>query len=73
MSSTYHFKSAEEISEDFIKVIKMAYKTKSVSITIEEEVDTTEYLNASESNRKFLERSISQSKESDIIFSIGDL
>jgi hypothetical protein len=37
MSTTFHFSSAKEVTNELIETIKFAYKDKSISITIEEE------------------------------------
>ena len=42
MYSTYHFESASEVNEDIIESIKLAFKGKSIVITIEEE-NTSKY------------------------------
>ncbi|MFA9290096.1 MAG: hypothetical protein ACEQSF_02585 [Solirubrobacteraceae bacterium] len=38
MNATFHFSSAKEISVEFLETIKTAYKEKSISITIEEDI-----------------------------------
>jgi hypothetical protein len=37
MNTTFHFSSAEEVTNELLETIKFAYKDKSISITIEEE------------------------------------
>jgi hypothetical protein len=37
MSTTFHFSSAKEVTNELIETIKFAYKDKSISITIEKE------------------------------------
>jgi hypothetical protein len=37
MYTTYHFKSVTEINSDILEAIKIAFKGKSVMITVEEE------------------------------------
>jgi len=37
MSTTFHFSSAKEVTNELLETIKFAYKDKSISITIEEE------------------------------------
>lgn len=44
MYTTYHLASANEISSDIIDAIKLAFKDKSIVLTIEEEIYTTSYL-----------------------------
>ncbi len=43
--------NANELNEDFIKVIKKLYKGKELEVTIQVKEDETEYLLKSESNR----------------------
>ncbi len=38
MNTTFHFSSAKDISNEFLETIRTAYKEKSISITIEEEI-----------------------------------
>ncbi len=61
MYTSFHIK-ASELDEKFIKSVKALFKSKTISITIEEEQDTTEYLLSTEANRKHLEESLN-SKE----------
>lgn len=37
METTFHFSSADEISNDFIETLKAAFKKKPISITVEED------------------------------------
>ncbi|MFA6058879.1 MAG: hypothetical protein WC756_11825 [Taibaiella sp.] len=41
MYTTYHFKSVSEINPDILEAIKIAFKGKSVVITVEEENEET--------------------------------
>ncbi|MCL4481781.1 MAG: hypothetical protein M1445_04015, partial [Bacteroidetes bacterium] len=59
MTTTYHL-SANDLSVDFLKSLKSMYKGKTISITVEPEMDETEYLLSSEANRKMLLESIKQ-------------
>ena len=61
MYTSFHLK-ASELDENFLKSVKALFKSKTISIIIEEEQDTTEYLLSTEANRKHLEESI-KSKE----------
>jgi hypothetical protein len=62
MVTSIHIK-ASELDEKFIKGIKAIYKSKKISITIEEEQDTTEYLLSTEANRKHLEKAVKNVKK----------
>lgn len=57
MTTIYHL-TADEITPDFLKSLKTLYKGLSISITVEENIDETEYLLSSPANRKMLEKSI---------------
>lgn len=66
MTTTYHL-SANELSVDFIKSLKSLYKGKKIAITVEAEMDETEYLLASEANKKALLESIKQVEKGQLI------
>jgi tRNA A37 methylthiotransferase MiaB len=66
MTTTYHL-SANDLSEDFLKSLKSMYKGKTISITVETEMDETEYLLSSEANRKFLLESMKQAEKGELI------
>lgn len=66
MTTTYHL-SANDLSEDFLKSLKSMYKGKTISITVEAEMDETEYLLSSEANRKFLVESMKQAEKGELI------
>lgn len=66
MTTTYHL-SANDLSEDFLKSLKSMYKGKTISITVEAEMDETEYLLSSEANRKFLLESMRQAEKGELI------
>ncbi|PIX32686.1 MAG: hypothetical protein COZ59_12675, partial [Bacteroidetes bacterium CG_4_8_14_3_um_filter_31_14] len=53
MTTAYHIK-ANELSVDFINALKTLFRDKDLFITVEAEMDETEYLLASEANRKML-------------------
>ena len=61
MYTTFHI-NASELNETFVKGIKAMFKSKRISIIVEEDQDETEYLLSSEANRKMLEKSLN-SKE----------
>jgi hypothetical protein len=63
MYTTYHFSSAEEITSDILEAIKTTFKSKAITITVAEEIDTTAYLNSSPANKKMLRKSIEQDKK----------
>lgn len=67
MYTTYHLSSADEITADLIEAIKAAFKSKPITITIEEEVNATAYLMASAANKAVLEKSILQDQKGEYI------
>lgn len=62
MISTYHI-NEKELTADFLKSIKALFKNKSITLTIAEEIDTTEYLLSSPANKKHLLKSIADLKK----------
>ena len=67
MLTTYHLSSPNEISVEIIEAIKLAFKDKSIVLTIEEEIDTTSYLVSNEKNIAILEKSLAQDKNGEHI------
>ena len=63
MFTTYHLSSAQDLSIEFLEAIKVAFKTKPITITIEEEADATAYLMSSAINKAIIEKSIAQEKK----------
>ena len=63
MYTTYHLSSAQEVTTDILEAIKANFKSKPIIITVEEEIDTTSYLNSSSANKKMLKKSIEQDKK----------
>jgi 16S rRNA A1518/A1519 N6-dimethyltransferase RsmA/KsgA/DIM1 with predicted DNA glycosylase/AP lyase activity len=57
MYATFHIK-AIELDENFLKTLKKIFGNKNLSITVEEELDETEYLLSTPENRHMLEESI---------------
>lgn len=66
MTTTYRL-SANELTTKFLNGLKTLYKGKNISITVEEELDETEYLLQSETNRKILLESIKQAENGELI------
>ena len=67
MYTTYHLDSAQDITAEMIEAIKIAFKSKPIAITIAEEIDTTEYLMSSDSNKAFLNKSLAQANKGDFV------
>lgn len=53
---------ADKIDNQFLEAIKTLFKNKRIKVTIEDEIDETEYLLSNESNKEFLMRSIKQAE-----------
>ncbi|MCH8317198.1 MAG: hypothetical protein IIA88_01670 [Bacteroidetes bacterium] len=66
MYTTFHLK-ASDLDERFLKAVKAMFKSRNISIVVEEEQDETEYLLASETNRKMLMESIRQAKKGELV------
>ena len=62
MYTSFHIK-ASELDETFIKAVKAMYKSKRITITVDEEMDETEYLLSTDANRKHLETAIKNVKQ----------
>ena len=60
MYTTYHLSSAQDISPDILESIKIAFKSKPIVITVEEQLDETAYLMSNPANKAMLEESIRQ-------------
>lgn len=60
---------ASELSADFVKTIRRLYKKHNLFITVKnaDEMDETEYLLASETNRKILEQSVKEAESGNLV------
>jgi hypothetical protein len=58
MISTYHI-NEKELTAEFLKNIKSIFKNKTLTLTIAEEIDTTEYLLTSAANKIQLQKATS--------------
>ena len=67
MSTTYHLSSAQDISPDILEAIKIAFKSKPITITVEEEMDTTAYLMSNPANKAMIEKSLQQLKNGEVV------
>jgi len=67
MYATYHLSSAQEITIDILEAIKATFKAKAITITVEEELDTTNYLLKNPANKAMLEKSMKQAQKGNFI------
>ena len=63
----YQLSSADEICANILDAIKVALKSKPITITVEEDVDTSAYLMSSAANRLLLQQSLGQAKRDEFI------
>jgi hypothetical protein len=66
MYTSYHLNS-NELNEDFLASVKKLFKNKRITISVEEDMDETEYLLSTEANCKHLEESLAQVKAGKIV------
>ena len=67
MYSTYRFNSAANINGDILDAIKNTFKEKPIVITVEEELDATDYLMSTPANRAMLKKSLEEAKKGTFI------
>ena len=67
MYTTYHLSSAEEVTTELLESIRSAYKSKPITITVEEELDATAFLMSNPANMAIIEKSIQQAKNGELI------
>jgi len=67
MYTTFHLDTTSELNADFLKAIKTLFKNQRISVTIEAEMDTTDYLMSNEANRKSISESIAQAERGELI------
>jgi antitoxin YefM len=61
MQSTYRI-HADELTDDFVQAIKVAYRDREIEIIISDDVDETDYLMSTPANRDHLLRAIENIK-----------
>jgi hypothetical protein len=69
MHSTYHFNSASELTIDILEAIKIAFKSKPITLTIreDEEEDATSFFMNRPIDKEILLQSIAQDKNNQIV------
>jgi antitoxin YefM len=64
MQSTYRVR-VDELTDDFLQALKVAYKDKEIEIVVSDIVDETDYLLSTKANREHLLESIREIESSD--------
>ena len=67
MYNTYRFNSAADINGDILDAIKNTFKEKPIVITVEEELDATDYLMSTPANIAMLKKSLEEAKKGTFI------
>jgi hypothetical protein len=67
MTTTFEL-HADELDGNFVKALKTLFKNRNLKITVDAEMDTTEYLLSNPANRQALEESIEQAKRGEVIY-----
>ena len=65
MITPFHL-NAKELNDDFVQAIKHLFKNQALKVTVESEMDETDFLNAVKANSDMVKKSISE-------FEMGDL
>lgn len=74
MYTTYHLNSAEDINSDILNAIKSTFKERPIVLTVEEELDATDYLMSTNANKVMLKKSIEQAQKGEFVeVNINDL
>lgn len=74
MYTTYHLNSAEDINSDILNAIKSTFKERPMVLTVEEELDATDYLMSTNANKVMLKKSIEQAQKGEFVeVNINDL
>ena len=71
MYTTFHLK-ASELYEEFLKKLKTLFKGKNISLSVEEDMDETEYLLSTEANRKHLMEAIENVEKGNLVKISGE-
>ena len=67
MQAIYHLSSSQEITFDLLESIRNTFKSKPITIVVDEEIEETAYLMSSENNKKILEKSILQFENGEVV------
>ncbi len=66
MTTTFEL-HADELDSNFVKALKTLFKNRNLKITVDADMDTTEYLLSNPANREHLLRSIEQAERGEVI------
>ncbi|WP_037302440.1 hypothetical protein [Runella limosa] len=65
---------AEELDYQFFKGLKSMYKNRKIRLTIDSEMDETDYLLSTPANRNALEKSLEEARKGEkIVIELGEL
>ena len=65
---------AEELDYQFFKGLKSMYKNRKIRLTIDSEMDETDYLLSTTANRNALEKSLEEARKGEkIVIELGEL
>ena len=65
---------AEELDYQFFKGLKSMYKNRKIRLTIDSEMDETDYLLSTQANRNALEKSLEEARKGEkIVIELGKL
>jgi hypothetical protein len=67
MYTTFHLDTTSELNTDFLKAIKTLFKNQRISVTVEAEMDETEFLMSNEANKNVILESIRQAERGEVI------
>lgn len=66
--------NAEELDYQLFRSLKAMYKNRKIRLTIDSEMDETDYLLSSQANREILEKSMEEAKRGEkIVVTLSDL
>lgn len=66
MTSIFHIKT-EDLNPDFLEALKKMFKGKNITLTVDVDMDETEYLLQSKANKKILLQSLNQVEENELV------
>ncbi len=67
MQAIYHLSSSQEITFDLLESIRNTFKSKPITIVVDEEIEETAHLISSENNKKMLEKSMLQFENGEVV------